>query len=83
MKFTQSLKQLIFGLTMLLLSGAALADRTILNVSYDPTRELYQAFNKEFIKYWKEKPEKRSMSSSPTAGAASRRGLSSTVWKRT
>jgi len=27
----------------------------IINVSYDPTRELYEAFNKEFIKYWKDK----------------------------
>ena len=26
----------------------------ILNVSYDPTRELYDEFNKEFAKYWKE-----------------------------
>lgn len=24
------------------------------NVSYDPTRELYEAYNEEFIKYWKE-----------------------------
>ncbi|PWA12286.1 sulfate transporter subunit [Pueribacillus theae] len=24
----------------------------ILNVSYDPTRELYEEFNQEFIKYW-------------------------------
>ena len=28
---------------------------TILNVSYDPTRELYQEYNEVFIKYWKEK----------------------------
>jgi len=54
MKFTQALKHLLFTLT-LLLSGTVLADRTILNVSYDPTRELYQDFNKEFIKYWKDK----------------------------
>lgn len=27
----------------------------LLNVSYDPTRELYQEFNEEFSKYWKEK----------------------------
>lgn len=27
----------------------------ILNVSYDPTRELYEEYNKEFAKYWKEK----------------------------
>ncbi len=31
------------------------ADITILNVSYDPTRELYQEFNEAFIKHWKEK----------------------------
>lgn len=28
---------------------------TLLNVSYDPTRELYQDYNKAFIRYWKEK----------------------------
>ena len=27
---------------------------TILNVSYDPTRELYREFNAAFEKYWKE-----------------------------
>jgi sulfate/thiosulfate-binding protein len=27
----------------------------LLNVSYDPTRELYQQFNKAFAAYWKEK----------------------------
>ena len=26
----------------------------ILNVSYDPTRELYEEFNEEFVDYWKE-----------------------------
>lgn len=54
MKFIQALKHLLFTLT-LLSSGTVLADRTLLNVSYDPTRELYQDFNKEFIKYWKDK----------------------------
>ena len=39
----------------LLVSGNVFAERTLLNVSYDPTREFYQDFNKEFIKYWKEK----------------------------
>jgi sulfate/thiosulfate-binding protein len=34
---------------------AAWADVTLLNVSYDPTRELYQAFNSAFAKYWKAK----------------------------
>ena len=28
---------------------------TLLNVSYDPTRELYQEYNAAFAKYWKEK----------------------------
>jgi sulfate/thiosulfate-binding protein len=28
---------------------------TLLNVSYDPTRELYQAYNEAFVKYWKDK----------------------------
>ncbi|MEP7298924.1 MAG: sulfate ABC transporter substrate-binding protein [Burkholderiales bacterium] len=32
-----------------------LADTTLLNVSYDPTRELYQEFNAAFIKQWKAK----------------------------
>ena len=38
-------------------SAGALAQTTIslLNVSYDPTRELYQEFNAAFIKHWKEK----------------------------
>jgi len=26
----------------------------LLNVSYDPTRELYEAYNKAFVRYWKE-----------------------------
>ena len=28
---------------------------TLLNVSYDPTRELYRDFNRAFIKAWKAK----------------------------
>ncbi|MGE5892441.1 MAG: sulfate ABC transporter substrate-binding protein [bacterium] len=31
------------------------AETTILNVSYDPTRELYQEFNAAFAKYWQAK----------------------------
>src|SRR6266699_6974303 len=30
-------------------------DIKLLNVSYDPTRELYQDFNSAFTKFWKEK----------------------------
>ena len=32
---------------------AAHAETTLLNVSYDPTRELYQDFNAAFVRYWK------------------------------
>jgi sulfate/thiosulfate-binding protein len=34
---------------------AADAPKTILNVSYDPTRELYQEYDAAFAKHWKEK----------------------------
>jgi sulfate transport system substrate-binding protein len=34
---------------------ARAADQTLLNVSYDPTRELYAEFNTAFAEYWKQK----------------------------
>jgi sulfate/thiosulfate transport system substrate-binding protein len=34
---------------------AASADPALLNVSYDPTRELYQDYNQAFARYWKGK----------------------------
>ena len=34
-------------------AGVSHAQTTLLNVSYDPTRELYQDFNPEFAKHWK------------------------------
>ena len=38
--------------------GAALAQNTLVNVSYDPTRELYRDYSEYFVKYWKEKTGK-------------------------
>jgi sulfate transport system substrate-binding protein len=35
-----------------LLEESALADATLLNVSYDPTRELYKAYNAAFAAHW-------------------------------
>jgi sulfate/thiosulfate transport system substrate-binding protein len=35
--------------------GRAAAGQTILNVSYDPTREFYSDYNAAFAKYWKVK----------------------------
>jgi sulfate/thiosulfate transport system substrate-binding protein len=42
-------------LGVLLALAASARDITLLNVSYDPTRELYQDYNAAFAKYWKEK----------------------------
>jgi sulfate transport system substrate-binding protein len=42
---------------LLLLAGSAVhaATITLLNVSYDPTRELYEEYNRAFAAYWKAK----------------------------
>ncbi len=47
----------LFGLTLLFASQgqAQSAKVTLLNVSYDPTRELYQDCNAAFAKYWQAK----------------------------
>ncbi|MFM6961627.1 MAG: sulfate ABC transporter substrate-binding protein [Polynucleobacter victoriensis] len=37
------------------ISATSFAGPTLLNVSYDPTRELYQDFNKAFADHWKKK----------------------------
>jgi sulfate/thiosulfate-binding protein len=52
MKISKIISALAIGLGI---SATALAGPTLLNVSYDPTRELYQDFNKAFINYWKNK----------------------------
>jgi sulfate transport system substrate-binding protein len=55
------LKRSLLGLAMVLgLAGTSQAQGTpkpvtLLNVSYDPTRELYQAINTSFATYWKGK----------------------------
>jgi sulfate transport system substrate-binding protein len=48
-------KIITFVAAMGLTAGAFAKDITLLNVSYDPTRELYQEINTEFATYWKEK----------------------------
>lgn len=43
------------GITLLLASAGVLAkDIQLLNVSYDPTRELYEHYNKAFSAHWKQ-----------------------------
>ncbi len=52
MKLHHFLSAVTLGLT---LAAPALADVTLLNVSYDPTRELYQDFNAAFARQWQAK----------------------------
>lgn len=51
------LSAVILALALILALGAQTGaqGQTILNVSYDPTRELYQDYNAVFAKYWKAK----------------------------
>jgi sulfate/thiosulfate transport system substrate-binding protein len=55
----QHMKLKLFSLAALALAGgvafAASKPATLLNVSYDPTRELYVEFNAAFAKYWEGK----------------------------
>jgi len=44
-----------FAAAALVQSAVVAADVRLLNVSYDPTRELYQDVNAAFAKHWKEK----------------------------
>jgi sulfate/thiosulfate-binding protein len=43
---------LLFAFAASLSGAAAAADVSLLNVSYDPTRELYQSFNAAFARHW-------------------------------
>jgi len=43
----------VAALSLLAVSNAPAADINLLNVSYDPTRELYKEYNTAFAKYWK------------------------------
>ena len=51
MKTKIGLATILFTAT-LFITGNVLAEKTLLNVSYDPTRELYQEFNAAFAKHW-------------------------------
>src|SRR5664279_1626367 len=45
----------MFAFACAMTAGLAHADVSLLNVSYDPTRELYQDYNAAFAKYWQAK----------------------------
>src|SRR5690348_15828136 len=46
---------LLLSVLALMPAAAQAQGGSLLNVSYDPTRELYRVYNAEFIRYWKEK----------------------------
>jgi len=54
-KMSFRLLSLILTVFGLLLAEEIHAQKTLLNVSYDPTRELYKEFNPAFIKHWQAK----------------------------
>jgi sulfate/thiosulfate-binding protein len=70
----KSLLVLTLGLTA---SAAALAQSEIklLNVSYDPTRELYAEFNKAFVDYY-QKTEKKKVTVSQSHGGSGKQARS-------
>ena len=48
---------ILFATLLVVLAAGSVqaADVNLLNVSYDPTRELYKEYNPAFAKYWKAK----------------------------
>jgi sulfate transport system substrate-binding protein len=54
-KVTSKQLSLLLTVLSLVLAGEIHAQKTLLNVSYDPTRELYKEFNPAFIKHWQGK----------------------------
>lgn len=55
MKLNQTFKKALLIAALASPFAAWAAEVNLLNVSYDPTRELYQDYNAAFAKYWKEK----------------------------
>jgi sulfate transport system substrate-binding protein len=52
--YSALLASLGMGFLITVPSAAKAQDQTLLNVSYDPTRELYEEFNAAFAKHWQE-----------------------------
>ena len=54
-----SIVALLLGATSFVTSGQAISAQTLLNVSYDPTRELYREYNVWFADWWVEQGNPR------------------------
>ncbi len=52
-RFTATVLGLLVAVVAMAAQPAVAAEVTLLNVSYDPTRELYEDYNKAFATYWK------------------------------
>ena len=48
-------KHFVLAAVLATFTFVAIAQTVLLNVSYDPTRELYEQYNAAFAKYWKAK----------------------------
>lgn len=55
MKIVNVIIAILFAATLAFTPAKAAEPLTLLNVSYDPTRELYEKYNELFIAHWKEK----------------------------
>lgn len=56
MKFSSRLvRQALLSTALVFSAQTVWANKELLNVSYDPTRELYQDFNPKFADFWKKK----------------------------
>jgi sulfate/thiosulfate transport system substrate-binding protein len=58
MNFSKTLHT-VFAAAVIFAGSAAAQDANLLNVSYDPTRELYADFNKAFAKSWEAKTKQK------------------------
>ncbi|WP_410209664.1 sulfate ABC transporter substrate-binding protein [Aquirhabdus sp.] len=61
MSFNKAFRPALLAISLLTSSFAAVAagPNELLNVSYDPTRELYESFNDSFAKYWESKTHQK------------------------
>ncbi|MBF7144145.1 MULTISPECIES: sulfate ABC transporter substrate-binding protein [Pseudomonas] len=65
------------ALAAALFTGSAVAkDYELLNVSYDPTRELYQEYNAEFVSYWKQQHPDDAVKIQQSHGGSGKQGRS-------
>ena len=80
-----AVRHTVVAVAMTLIAAVtAHAQTSLLNVSYDPTRELYRAFNDAFAKYWQAKSaDRKSRFANRTPAPALRLVRSSTASKRT